>query len=280
MRTPFFITGLLLLGSRALANPVCDSWVLSKLGFTPSQAARIDPSSLPSTEFLFRLRDLEVSPPPEECRTVRDQVADHLAAFLLTRWSSHLAGNRLQDFSIEVARFHGTFRQGSIPVRYEAGIRRLCRIYIETIRRRLVDRIQGSSWTSWMQTLESLSLEEWTPEWTDQLRSTSRAAIRLDQSRVALDVMNAGVLDLEILLFHELAHAVSWSAPRATPDALHANEVFAWRETFAFGAYLERQGVHLPDWFISARRLATRTTNLNYFAEGALRSRGIDLIRP
>lgn len=144
-----------------------------------------------------------------------------------------------------------------------------------------------SEWAGWQTRLAQLHLEDWTPEWQDRLHAPASSAVDLNNGDVALSVIETAPLDVELLLFHELAHLIHWDmgggSGRVSSHArLLDNETFAWSETFKWGEYLRAEwGVRtFPSWYNLSVGWVELSGSVQGFASAALESRGMRELRP
>ena len=115
--------------------------------------------------------------------------------------------------------------------------------YLALVRKALEKKLRDTKWRRF----ESIQvdLETWNPEWLALLGREAPAAVYYPGKRIALRPLEFDPRDLELFLFHELAH-LDGATPR--------DERYAWQQTVEFIDYLEKNKLQVPDTFVSIRQ--------------------------
>lgn len=118
--------------------------------------------------------------------------------------------------------------------------------YLTLVHERLKQRLLKSPWQYYREI--TVTIEAWNEKWSELMNREAPAAIDHESQTVALRPWDFTLLELEIYLFHELAHR---AYPLTNSSTSLEREMYAWKETFDFIEYLRQKKVEIPLWFQS-----------------------------
>jgi len=243
----------------ARENFDCSEALSYVLGFDVTKSSRIsidNPITLEISErviFLkFRLREKFLflpKPKSEACQQQGDFVYWDLIKFIKARLQLLDEQNAPEKLLTEYQTIY-------LPTLSEVERDTLQNDFVEFEKKFLTDtytdlcfQLQTTKWASFCEN-ENIQLESWNNAWANLLGVDAPAAVRIYDQRIALRISNMSLAELELFIFHELAHL---NDPATFYDEIR-NEEFAWNETFDYIKYLSENGDRIPKLFVRIQK--------------------------
>lgn len=186
----------------------------------------------------------------KSCFNLAATTYNHLLKYFKRRLE-HLLGKR------ELARFYSEYSL-LITMRLRPSERRELQQHFEKLEQRylhlaysmLIVSLEQTPWKRF-QKIE-VRLESWTDEWSALIGREAPAAVELQNNVLALRPLEFSPVELQIFMFHEIAHLADPGLALLTEA--YDNELYAWIQTLDYINWLKAQNTIVPERFEAIRR--------------------------
>ena len=223
----------------------CDAIVADAVRFPVGRVSALsaeNPIDLVFATDAMALETIATTSRHYSCRESAARVRRALGAFFLKRLNHLIAEGDIDGAHEEIMNLMAPRASAADRWRLREELRPLEPLYLQKLWARLQQRLIGTPWERF-NTLR-FSLESWGADWDTTMPESTPAAVHFADRRVALRPLDYEPLELEIFLFHELAHL---------SDGLNADKVAeetaAWRQTLNYLAVVRARGGTVPALF-------------------------------
>jgi len=190
----------------------------------------------------------------KRCLNQSVQIADALDEFFDQRLVFLLNTGELDRFNKEILILREAPPKSSWRKETYRHFKKLEIPYLQAIREKLYKDLTNTKWSKY--TNYYAEITTWDHDWSALMGREAPAAVNLLEKQIALRPFEFSPDELEIFLFHELAHLDNGRANHLSPVGA---EVFAWTQTIDYIEYLQASGRIIPDYFV---KIVSATSSL------------------